>query len=262
MLHIEEQMRMRMESLFGVADFYSRNLRKLGHEVTIHTMGGWLVIKILIQKWRSTRLRRKLAKTKAQLQLRGKVQRIRARGEMVRLVVGAGATSYEGWLMTDLPVLDALNSANWCFVFPQGSIDRVLMEHVVEHWTEDEFRLFLRVVRPFISEQGFIRIAIPDGFHPDPSYIDYVKPGGSGSGASDHKVLYNYASLSKLLSEEQWDYNLLEYFDEAGRFHCLPWEISDGFVRRSADYDPRNKEHPLSYTSLIIDAWPGGKHDL
>jgi hypothetical protein len=28
----EEQMRVRMESLFGVADFYSRNLRKLGHE--------------------------------------------------------------------------------------------------------------------------------------------------------------------------------------------------------------------------------------
>ena len=28
----EEQMRARTESLFGVADFYSRNLRRLGHE--------------------------------------------------------------------------------------------------------------------------------------------------------------------------------------------------------------------------------------
>jgi len=28
----EEQMRVRAESLFGVADFYSSNLRKLGHE--------------------------------------------------------------------------------------------------------------------------------------------------------------------------------------------------------------------------------------
>ncbi len=28
----EEQMRVRMETLFGVADFYSRNLRKLGYE--------------------------------------------------------------------------------------------------------------------------------------------------------------------------------------------------------------------------------------
>jgi hypothetical protein len=29
----EQQMRARMEKLFGVADFYSSNLRKLGHEV-------------------------------------------------------------------------------------------------------------------------------------------------------------------------------------------------------------------------------------
>ena len=28
----EEQMRVRNESLFGVADFYSSNLRKFGHE--------------------------------------------------------------------------------------------------------------------------------------------------------------------------------------------------------------------------------------
>ena len=34
----EEQMRVRAESLFGVADFYSSNLRKLGHEAwDIHT---------------------------------------------------------------------------------------------------------------------------------------------------------------------------------------------------------------------------------
>ncbi len=49
-------------------------------------------------------------------------------------------------------------------------------------------------------------------------------------------------------------FNLLEYFDEAGNFHRSPWDASDGFVARSADYDPRNKEKPLSYTSLIVDA--------
>lgn len=31
----EEQMRVRVETLFGVADFYSSNLRKLGHEAYI-----------------------------------------------------------------------------------------------------------------------------------------------------------------------------------------------------------------------------------
>ena len=190
--------------------------------------------------------------------IRQHVKRFRYEGEPIKVIIGAGPTSHESWLITDLPILNALNPAHWSYIFPQGSIDRILAEHVIEHWTKDEFRLFLKLVQPFLSEQGVIRIAIPDGLHPDPSYINYVKPGGSGSGADDHKVLYNYISITYILSEEQYDYNLLEYFDEAGQFHCSPWKISDGFVERSADYDPRNKERSLSYTSLIIDAWPRG----
>lgn len=39
----EEQMRVRTESLFGVADFYSSNLRKLGHEAwDIHANNGFM----------------------------------------------------------------------------------------------------------------------------------------------------------------------------------------------------------------------------
>lgn len=37
----EEQMRRRAESLFGVADFYSRNLRKLGHEAQDIYANNW-----------------------------------------------------------------------------------------------------------------------------------------------------------------------------------------------------------------------------
>jgi len=201
-------------------------------------------------------LRRGLQKRVAQFLLKREVQRLRTNGEMVRLVIGAASTSYEGWLMTDLPVLDALNPSDWGYLFTQGSIHRILAEHVIEHWTRDEFCSFLRMVRPFLSEQGFIRIAVPDGLHPDSSYIDYVKPGGSGCGADDHKVLYNYITMTSTLSEKQYDYNLLEYFDETGQFHRSRWKASDGFVERSANYDARNRERPLSYTSLIVDAWP------
>lgn len=39
----EEQLRLRNESLFGVADFYSSNLRRLGHEAyDIHVNNGWM----------------------------------------------------------------------------------------------------------------------------------------------------------------------------------------------------------------------------
>jgi len=212
--------------------------------------------RVLLITIRKRNVGKELRKIRRQWLLRKEVKRLRARGDMVKVVIGAGSVNYEGWLITDLPVLNALSSMDWWCTFPRSSIDRILAEHVVEHWTEGEFRLFLRIVRPFLSRKGFVRMAVPDGFHPDPSYIDYVKPGGSGNGADDHKVLYNYITMTSILSEEQYDYNLLEYFDELGQFHRLLWETNDGLVQRSADYDPRNKEYPLSYTSLIIDAWP------
>lgn len=197
-----------------------------------------------------------LRRRKKQNILEKEVKRLHNEGAMVKVVIGAGGISLEGWLVTDLPILDALKRADWKRIFSQGIIDRILAEHVIEHWTVDEFRLFLGIVRPFLSQQGFIRLAVPDGFHSDPFYIDHVKPGGRGNGADDHKVLYNYMTITCVLSEEQYDYNLLEYFDELGQFHRFPWKPSNGFVVRSADHDPRNPERPLTYTSLIVDAWP------
>ena len=221
--------------------------------------------------WPVTRLRRKLGVLryilrrdieirKSRYALRQRAKLLCLEGKPVKVVIGSATRTYEDWLNTDLPILDALNPAHWRSIFPRGGIDRILAEHVIEHWTEDSFRLLLRNVQPLLTRQGFIRIAVPDGFHPDPSYIDFVKPEGSGIGADDHKVLYNHITITRVLSEEQYDYNMLEYFDEAGQFHRSPWEASDGFIVRSADYGIRNSEVPPSYSSLIMDAWPrGGK---
>jgi predicted SAM-dependent methyltransferase len=184
------------------------------------------------------------------------VRQLRHRGEPVKLVIGAGPTSYSGWLATDLPVLNALEAEDWSKVFRPGDVERILAEHVVEHWTEGEFRHFLRIVRPYLSPQGRIRVAVPDGSHPDPAYVDSVKPGGTGLGADDHKALYTFRTMTALLAEEGYEAKLLEYFDAGGQFHRTEWSSDDGFIMRSADSDSRNKERPLSYTSLILDAFP------
>ncbi len=99
-----------------------------------------------------------------------------------------------------------------------------------------------------------LRIAVPDGFHPDLNYIEYVKPGGTGFGSDDHKVLYNYESLTNILEKAGFQIKLLEYWDEKGEFHFQDWLSADGYVERSRLYDPRNQDGTLSYTSLIIDA--------
>lgn len=172
------------------------------------------------------------------------------------MVIGAGPTAYSGWLATDLPVLDALNEGDWSGIFRPGDVDRILAEHVIEHWTEEELRQFLRAVRPYLSKAGRIRVAVPDGSHPDSSYIDQVKPGGTGPGADDHKVLHTLPSMTVILADEGYGAEPLEYFDDQGHFHHLVWSPEDGFIMRSADHDDRNKVKPLSYTSLILDAFP------
>jgi|GEM_PF-5667162 len=49
------------------------------------------------------------------------------------------------------------------------------------------------------------------------------------------------------------------WISSKGEFHRVAWKTEDGFVQRSADNDLRNEGHPLSYTSLILDAFPETK---
>jgi len=106
---------------------------------------------------------------------------------------------------------------------------------------------------------GHLRIAVPDGLHPNPEYIDHVKPGGTGPECEDHRVLYTYRALFELLEAAGFEVCLLEWFDEEGRFHFREWHPDDGFVYRSTRYDERNADDPTAYTSIIADAVKPGR---
>jgi predicted SAM-dependent methyltransferase len=83
---------------------------------------------------------------------------------------------------------------------------------------------------------------VPDGLHPDPEYIEWARPGGSGSGALDHKVLYDYHSLEDVLQAAGFQVRRLEYFDEEGRFHFATNDVylsSPPVLRRSYRLDRR-----------------------
>ena len=126
-------------------------------------------------------------------------------------------------------------------------------EHVWEHLNRDEIGVVNRFCYDDLNVGGVIRIAVPDGYHPDESYIDHVKPNGVGVGSDDHKILYTYDILKKELEDAGFVVELLEYWDENGEFHRKDWISEDGHVRRSADHDSRNVDGNLNYTSLIID---------
>jgi predicted SAM-dependent methyltransferase len=171
-----------------------------------------------------------------------------------RIVIGSGGTRLEGWVPTERKELDLLIEDEWEHYFEDGSLDAILAEHVWEHLTSEESLVAARNCFRFLKPGGYLRVAVPDGNHPNPLYIADVKPGGSGSGAEDHKFLYTYSTLSTVFESAGLKVNLLEYFDEDGRFHFVEWSRSDGFIERSSRFDARNRDIPLSYTSVILDA--------
>lgn len=185
-----------------------------------------------------------------------RLQKLIAASETLNVIMGAGPTKFAGWVETDRDILNIASPEDWRRLFAPASIDRLLSEHVFEHLDEADCRIALRECRRYLKPGGRLRLAVPDGFHPDPSYLDSVKPGGSGPGAEDHKVLYDYQMLNRIAAEEGFDCELLEYFDEQGEFHRASWDAADGFVERSVEHDPRNQQRPLSYTSLIADLHP------
>lgn len=195
-----------------------------------------------------------LKRRTAKLRLKWEVRRAARSGKPVRIVVGAATLYQPGWMPTEEYSLNVLAKDDWEHVFGgTAGIDVILAEHVWEHLTEQEGTLGLRNCLEYLRPGGYLRIAVPDGFHPDESYIDYVKPGGHGAGADDHKILYSFETLGAAMERAGFTCRMLEYWDGSGEFHFEDWTEESGLIRRSKRFDPRNAAGELKFTSLIID---------
>ena len=172
----------------------------------------------------------------------------------VRIIVGACDDRYEGWIATNKAVLDLLREADWAYLFQSKLIDAILAEHVWEHLDCRAALVAAQNCFTYLKPGGYIRVAVPDGLHPDAEYIDRVKPGGWGEGSDDHHVLYTYRTLEAVFALVGFETRWLEYFDERGTFHYQEWSPADGMIQRSSRYDNRNRTRELAYTSIILDA--------
>ena len=175
----------------------------------------------------------------------------------IKIMIGAADKVQPGWFSAVYPQFDLLDRST-IRKFSRGRpVAAYMAEHVLEHLIIKEGLLALKNIYDSLSEGGRVRIAVPDGLHPDKDYIEEVKVGGTGPGADDHKVLYTYKSLSELLEGAGFSVGLLEYWDENGEFHCKDYNIHDGLIWRSLKYNPLNQDGLPNYTSLIVD---GFKH--
>lgn len=193
-----------------------------------------------------------------------RLRRMLATYRRKRIVIGAWGRYDSGWIPTQREFLNLLEPAEWERFFQPNSVEAMLAEHVWEHLTPEEALTAARTCFKYLSSGGYLRIAVPDGLHPDPTYVEVVKP--EAQIPNDHKVLYTYRTLKDLFERSGFRVKLYEYFDEAGAFHCADWDQNAGTIWRSKRFDPRDRNgtlasvHPgsledyLSYSSIILDA--------
>jgi predicted SAM-dependent methyltransferase len=174
-----------------------------------------------------------------------------------RIVIGACSKHDSGWIPTEISYLNLLKPEHWERALVPASLDAMLAEHVWEHLTPKEAEKAVQICYTYLKPGGYIRIAVPDGLHPSPEYLSWVRPGGATPGqlSNDHKVLYTYQTLVSEFEAAGFSAKLYEYFDELGEFHYRDWNTAEGTIRRSKRFDPRNSDGSLTFTSIIMDAY-------
>jgi predicted SAM-dependent methyltransferase len=181
-----------------------------------------------------------------------------------RIVLGAWGRYDSDWIPTQREFLNLLEPADWERFFQPNSVEAMLAEHVWEHLTLQEGLAAARTCFKYLSHGGHLRVAVPDGLHPDPAYIELVK--ADAQIPNDHKVLYTYRTVRELFESSGFRVNLYEYFDEAGTFHEEDWDAKRGTIWRARRFDPRNNggklvsvypgtlDDYLQYSSIVLDA--------
>lgn len=176
----------------------------------------------------------------------------------MKVIIGAGNQNWEGWVPTNKEDLDLLDEDTWKTYFGEKKADALLCEHVFEHLTFEEAKAAAKIIKKYLVASGYIRVAVPDGNFPNEEYQNIVKIGGPGPldhPAADHKIVYDFKSISEVFQSAAFKTRLLEYHDEEGNFRQLEWDISDGPIYRSSKIDPRNRNGEMKFPSLILDAF-------
>jgi len=175
----------------------------------------------------------------------------------MKIIIGAGETSYDGWISTQEKDLNLLSTFDWDKISPLVSIDAMLAEHVWEHLTYEEGVEAAKNCFDRLKPGGYIRCAVPDRNFRNDWYQNMVQVGGPGPAdhpAATHKIVYDYKTLKAAFESAGFQVTLLEYCDENGDFHYSYWNEKDGRIGRSFRFDTRNSLEKLGMVSIIIDA--------
>lgn len=176
---------------------------------------------------------------------------------MVKVVIGAGQTAFDGWIATQEDELNLLDETTFSNMFGEASVDCFLAEHIFEHLSYEQGTQAAATIYKYLKPGGQIRVAVPDANFKNAWYHNMCKPGGPGPldhPAFTHQVFYDYRRLQQVFSRAGFVCKLLEWCDENGEFHFVYYDLDKGKIGRSLRFDTRNQDGKLGMVSLVMDA--------
>ncbi|MDR0533622.1 MAG: hypothetical protein LBH01_06685 [Verrucomicrobiales bacterium] len=156
-----------------------------------------------------------------------------------------------GWQSISSKEFDLSKQDDFLRCWQKNSLETILADDVWNNLTVGQANQAARNCFDFLKTGGTLRIAVPDGNHPDPAYLADVYLESRKAGRRQ-RVLYNYKSLVDCLKQAGFIVNLLEYWDENRVLCTFDWESDNGKIQRSKKSIDNSK--PFLNTSLIVDA--------
>jgi predicted SAM-dependent methyltransferase len=186
----------------------------------------------------------------------------------LKLHLGSGASSLEGWINIDMsPTADLSMHLGWSLPFEDASADCVYLSHVLEHlYYKDEALSLLTEIGRVLAPRGIVRLVVPDiekciraYAHGDQEFFEtrkkywpysaryqtplehFLEYAGAGIRPGDfwgHKYGYDFETLATLLREagfsrvEQSEYMKSEH----GELRIDAASQAAGFMYREASY--------------------------
>lgn len=125
---------------------------------------------------------------------------------------------------------------------PDGSVDRILSEHFLEHIPLHGIAHVLRECHRVLRPGGVARIAVPDYGHPRDRRCLAL---GRDPRRHDHLTLPTYALCARLVAESPFGSARFYQYWDGDTFVHQPVDYSLGFVRRTPENEPRNRARGL-----------------
>ena len=178
----------------------------------------------------------------------------------VKIILGAALTSQKDWISTNEEWFDISKKADWQRFFKnKKKLKRALAEHVFEHLTKSEMKTALNLIYDNLIKDGTLRIAVPDGNHPNPQYREHTGINGIGADASDHKQFITFEYLKSELENCGFKCVLREGYKSDGSLVNEKFNSELGFIIRSRNNKSFNMKYGWNFenanSSLIVDAY-------